>query len=253
MRNLLLRIRFNGSRYHGYQVQKNAVAVSQVFQKALHTVLGHETEMKGCSRTDTGVHANMFCISFHTDNPIAPESLVRGLNIELPPDIAVVSCEEVDDEFHARYSCTGKRYLDKVLNSEVKDPFLQDQAYLYKNCELDAPKLQRIAQGFLGTHDFSSFCNAGSKIEDFTRTIYEFKVWREGNMVYFSVTGDGFLYNMVRIMVGTLIAIGFGKLPEDSIPKILAAKNRLSAGPTAPACGLYLDEVFYSPIGGKEV
>ncbi|GAA6513768.1 tRNA pseudouridine(38-40) synthase TruA [Merdimmobilis hominis] len=244
MRNLLLTIRYKGTKYHGFQVQKNALAVATVFQDAVEAVFHQRLDIKGCSRTDTGVHANRFCVSLKTESTIPCDRLVKALNINLPWDVAVLACREVPLDFHARYNCKGKRYVYKILNSEIKDPFLEGLVHQHRY-PLDVQELNRAAQDFVGTHDFSSFCSAGSKIEDMTRTIYAASVRREGDLVLFTVEGDGFLYNMVRIMAGTLIDISKGLIPPDGIPAVIAARDRERAGFTAPACGLYLDEVFY--------
>ena len=249
MRNLLVKIAYNGTRYHGYQVQKNAVTVAGTFQAALHQVLGEQVELKGCSRTDAGVHANDFALSFHTSAAIPCAALVRALNVKLPPDIAVKSCEEVPADFHARYSSTGKRYVYRVRNSEIRSPFEQQQVLLYRY-PLQAEQLHETAQGFVGTFDYAAFCSAGSSVEDTVRTVYDFTVIRQGELVEFSVTGNGFLYNMVRIMVGTLLDTAAGKIPPgaDSIREIILSRNRSRAGATAPPQGLYLDKVFYEPF-----
>ena len=198
MRNLLLHIAYNGSRYHGYQVQQNAVSVAGTFQPVLEKILAEKVQLKGCSRTDTGVHANDFAVSFKTNCRIPCEGLVRALNNDLPPDMAALRCEEVDEEFHARYSCTGKRYIYKIRNSEIRSPFEQDQVWVYYKYPIDAEALNAAAQGFIGTYDYQAFCSPGGSVEDTVRTIYEFTVRRDGEMVEFSVTGSGFLYNMVQ-------------------------------------------------------
>lgn len=244
MRNLLLTIRYKGTAYHGFQVQNNALSVAEVFQDAVEAVFKKRLDIKGCSRTDTGVHANCFCISMQIESSIPCQNIVRALNVHLPMDIAVTNCRDVPLAFHARYSCTGKQYLYKILASDIKDPFLEGLAYQHRH-SIDAPQLHRAAQGFVGTYDFTAFCSTGSKIEDMTRTIYSASVVQEGNMIYFRVHGDGFLYNMVRIMVGTLLEVSKGTLQEDEILDIIKSKDRSRAGATAPACGLYLDQVFY--------
>ena len=254
MRNLLLHIAYNGSRYHGYQVQQNAVSVAGTFQPVLEKILAEKVQLKGCSRTDTGVHANDFAVSFKTNCRIPSEAQVRALNNHHPPDMPAQRCEEVDEEFHARYSCTGKRYIYKIRNSEIRSPFEQDQVWVYYKYPIDAEALNAAAQGFIGTYDYQAFCSPGGSVEDTVRTIYEFTVRRDGEMVEFSVTGSGFLYNMVRIMVGTLLAAGMGKIPctPEAIRAIVLSKNRARAGGRVPPCGLYLDKVYYEPIEGQQ-
>ncbi|MDD5952687.1 MAG: tRNA pseudouridine(38-40) synthase TruA [Oscillospiraceae bacterium] len=249
MRNLQLRLSYDGKHYHGWQVQENAVAVQEVFQDALKKVLGHCPDIKGCSRTDSGVHALDYCVSLKTEHTIPCERLVRALNHFLPPDIAVFSCREVPMDFHARYSCTGKEYIYKIWNHPVRDPF-GDGYLLHYWYPLDETLLNEAAHYYLGSHDFTSFCTLDSRGKgDLVRNVTRSAVTREGNMVIFTVAADGFLYNMVRIMVGTLLRVAQGKFAPEDIPKILEAKDRKASGPTAPPWGLYLNRVFY---GGEE-
>lgn len=245
MRNLLITIRYDGSAFHGWQVQNNAVTVQEVFQKAVAEILGSCPDIKGCSRTDSGVHANMFCLSMKTEHTIPCERFVSALNSHLPDTVAVLDVREVPLDFHARYNALGKRYIYKIHNSAVKDPFLHGRAHRYRR-KIDEKLMDKNAQDFVGAHDFTSFCTLDKREKgDFIRTVSECKVRREGDMIYFSVTADGFLYNMVRIMVGTLLYINEHPELSGTIPDMFEAMNRDSAGPTAPACGLYLDKVFY--------
>ncbi len=243
-RNLLLTLQFCGSRYHGFQVQKNAVTVCQVVQDAIEKVFGSRLDVKGCSRTDTGVHALMYCMSMRCWMGIPCDKLVYALNQHLPEDVVVTYCKEVPLEFHARYSAMGKEYIYKIHNSRIGDPFSPNLRYRY-GYPLDEAFLDKQAKAFIGTHDFSAFQSKGSDVEDTVRTIWDFSVTRQGDQVAFVVRGDGFLYNMVRIMVGTLVYIAMGKIAPGSIPVILASKDRAQAGKTMPACGLYLSKVFY--------
>lgn len=245
MRNLLVTIAFEGTRYHGFQVQKNALSVCEVFQNALESVVGSRCDVKGCSRTDSGVHARMYCISFKTTAGIRCDKLGLALNRFLPDDIAVLDAKEVPDDFHARYSCTGKQYVYKIYNSAVKDPFSPNLAYRY-GYPLDVEMLDAEARAFVGRHDFAAFRSIKSDVEDTVRTITEFTVTRKDKHVLFTVTGDGFLYNMVRIMAGTLIFIAEGKIARGGIPAIIESKDRKNAGKTMPARGLYLNKVYYN-------
>ncbi len=245
MRNLKITISYDGKDLHGWQIQKNAVTVQQRFQEAVCSVLQYTPDIKGCSRTDTGVHANMYVISMKTDHKITCERLKAALNRYLPLNIVVKDVCEVDDDFHARYSTKGKRYVYKILNTEVRNPFTEGYALHYRY-PIDEKMLNKAAQAYVGKHDFTSFCTLDKREKgDFTRTVESFSVYRDGDFVYMTVQADGFLYNMVRIMVGTLLKIQQGKLMPDSIPEIIEKMDRKAAGPTAPACGLYLDEVFY--------
>ena len=245
MRNLLLKICYDGKRYHGWQVQQNALAVQEVFQDALEQVLRERPDVKGCSRTDSGVHALSYCVSLKTEHTIPCDRLRGALNHFLPADIAVLTCREVPEDFHARYSCTGKEYIYKIWNRAVRDPFLDGYALHYWY-PLDEHRLQAAAEQFLGRHDFTSFCTLDGRDKgDLTRCVTKSEVARQGDLVTFTVAADGFLYNMVRIMTGTLLRVAQGKLTPEDIPAVIAAKNRKAAGPTAPACGLYLKNVFY--------
>lgn len=205
---------------------------------------GERPDVKGCSRTDAGVHANMFCVSFKTESDYTCEHIRRSLDAILPDDIAAVDCEEVSEDFHARYSCKGKRYIYKIWNAPYMSPFLQGLALHYPK-PIDEDFLDAVCTDFIGTYDFSAFSGAKNEQEDSTRTIFGCQVEREGDLVTFSVTGDGFLYNMVRIMVGTLLEINEGKIDPNEIPDIIESKDRTRAGRTAKPEGLYLDYVIY--------
>ncbi len=244
MRNLLVTLRFDGRAFCGWQVQKNAPTVMQAFQDALEAVLKHRPDVKGCSRTDSGVSAAMYCVSFCTDSRIPCERLVPALNVKLPPTIAATACREVPPDFHARYSCKGKRYCYRILNTPVRNPFYEGLA-LHIPYRLEVDFLHAQARQLVGTFDFAAFQNSGSSVADTVRTMFDTSVVRRGELIEFSVSGDGFLYNMVRIMAGTLLDIAQGSLVPDSIPAIIASHNRSRAGMTAPARGLMLMEVFY--------
>ncbi len=244
-RQLLFIIRYRGTRYHGFQVQRAGVlTIAQVMQDAIEAVFKQRLDIKGCSRTDTGVHANRFALTLRTQSSIPCDAAVRALNIKLPPDVAVLECHQVPDTFHPRYDCTGKRYLYRIWNSTIPNPFLTDLT-LQHPYPLDLARMNTAAKQFLGSHDFSAFCSAGSKVKDRVRCITDASVSADGALCTFSVTGSGFLYNMVRIMMGTLLEVSRGAIQPEQLPAILASKNRACAGPTAPARGLYLDEVFY--------
>ncbi|HBE15357.1 MAG TPA: tRNA pseudouridine(38-40) synthase TruA [Ruminococcaceae bacterium] len=245
MRNLLLTLSYCGKNLHGWQIQDNALTVQEVFQNALYQIIHERPDIKGCSRTDSGVHANMYCVSMKIAHPITEDHLMMAMNRYLPDDVAVTDVRIVPDDFHARYSCKGKEYVYKVWNSRVRNPFLQDLVLHYRY-EMDIDAMQREAQVFVGAHDFTSFCTLDKRGKgDFTRTVKYFNIKREGDLVTFTVAADGFLYNMVRIMVGTLLAMNNGRISFGTLPRIIEGENRKLAGPTAPSCGLYLNKVFY--------
>ncbi len=245
LKNLLLTISYDGRNFHGWQIQQNALTVQEVLQKALEKIVGSDYDIKGCSRTDSGVHANMYCVSLKTSHPIEPIRLKSALNRWLPLSVAVLDCKQVEDDFHARYSCKSKEYIYKIWNTEVRNPFLDGYALHYRY-KIDEKMLNEAAQAYVGKHDFTSFCTLDSREKgDMTRNVKAFSVTREGDLVTMKVEADGFLYNMVRIMVGTLLRVQQGKIPADGILEIIEKKDRKYAGPTAQACGLYLNRVNY--------
>lgn len=244
LRNILMTIQYDGSSYHGYQVQNNAITICQVFQDAVEDVLGKRWDVKGCSRTDTGVHALDYKISMLIDHPIPCERLIIALNRVLPDDIAVIDAREVPLDFHARYNSLGKRYIYKIHNSSIKNPFKPKQLYKYP-WKIDEQLLNREAKAFVGTHDFRAFCTGAENIPDTTRTVTRFDVTRNGDLVEMVVEGNGFLHNMVRIMVGTLLGVASGQIEEGAIEGIIKSKDRQRAGKTAPPHGLYLARVYY--------
>jgi tRNA pseudouridine38-40 synthase len=244
MRNLLLTLRFDGRDFSGGQVQKNAPTVMQTLQDAMQAVLGERGEVKGCSRTDSGVHAKNYYVSFLTETAIGCDHLPAAFNTRLPASVAVTACREVAPDFHARYSALGKRYIYRILNAPVRDPFWEGFAWHCRGT-LDARLMDAEAKAFLGPHDFSAFCASGCGTADKFRTITRAEVCREGDMLLFAVEGDGFLYHMVRIMAGTLVDVARGVIAPGATAGILEGGDRNRAGITAPACGLMLDDVFY--------
>lgn len=245
LRNLLITISYDGKNFHGWQIQHNAITVQEVFQNALEKIIGDKPDLKGCSRTDSGVHANMYCISIKTAHPIEPNRLKAALNRWLPKSVAVLDCREVPLDFHARYSCVSKEYIYKIWNSEVRNPFLDGYALHYRYI-IDENLLHRASQAYVGYHDFSSFCTLDRREKgDMRRNVKSFSVIRNGDLVTMKVEADGFLYNMVRIMVGTLLRVQQGKISPDGILDIIEKKDRSFSGPTAQACGLYLNRVIY--------
>lgn len=244
MRKLKITIQYDGSSYHGWQVQKNAVTVQEVFQDAVEKVFLKRLDVTGCSRTDSYVHANMYVLTLETDMNISNEGVIMALNSKLPNDIAVIDCEECESDFHPRYSCKSKEYIYKLYNGKRPNAFLPKYAYYYRR-SIDADYLNSQAQAYVGTFDYSGFCSAKSDVEDTVRSVKSFKVWREGDIVYFKVEADGFLYNMVRIIAGTLVFVGGGKINPNDMTDIINSKDRERAGITAPPQGLCLKEVYY--------
>lgn len=251
MKNILLTLSYDGKNYHGWQIQENAVTVQEVFQKALKKVTGEEPNIKGCSRTDSGVHANMYCVSLNTKSSIPTEKIPIVLNKYLPEDVAVQRAVEVPLGFHARYSCTGKEYIYKIWNGNIRNPFLNGYAFHYWY-RMDIDLLNEAASYFVGTHDFTSFCTKDNrKSRNMERTVKRFEVSKQDELVTLSVEADGFLYNMVRIMVGTLLQVASKRINPLDIKRIILAKDRSKAGPTAVPYGLYLNKVFYKGEKGE--
>ena len=245
MRNLKVMMAYRGTAYHGFQIQPNGITVQEVVQKCVSKVLNEPVIIHGCSRTDTGVHAKQFCFSVKTNSTIRNLNFVRGVNGELPKDISILSCEDAEPEFHARFSCKGKEYLYLLHCSESKDPFTTDLAYHYRR-PVHIERMKKAIPHLEGTHDFQSFCASGCSPEMQTvRTIYSIILEKSGDKLEIYVRGNGFLYNMVRIIVGTLIEVNEGKISVEQLDGIIQAKNRLLAGRTAPAHGLYLNQIFY--------
>lgn len=245
LRSYLLCISFDGTDFCGYQVQDNGRTVGGEMLAALKKVFGGVSNMSGCSRTDSGVHALNYFISFKVESDMLPETAVKALNAKLPHDIAVISCKFVADDFHARYSVVSKEYEYLIYNLPERSPFYGKYALHWKY-PIDATLLGRAALGFMGTHDFTSFMASGSKITDTVRTIYKAEVISSGDgFIRFDISADGFLYNMVRIIVGTLLEVQQGRLSPEDIERIIEAKDRGKAGFTAPPQGLYLKEVVY--------
>lgn len=245
MTNYKVVMSFRGTAYHGFQRQDGGLKTIQgEIENGFLRLLGERVQIDGCSRTDAGVHANEYVFSVRLESTINERGIVFGLNGVLPKDIAITSCSAVPDDFHARFCCKGKEYVYLIHNSEIRSPFYEDTVFR-SWYPIDEAKLDSACKGFLGKHDFKSFCSTDTDKSDTTRTIYDFRVTRSGDIVRFSVSGDGFLYNMVRIMVGTLLYVNDGKLAVDSIPRIIEMKDRTKAGKTVPPHGLYLNKVFY--------
>ena len=250
---ILLKISYVGSDYCGYQVQPNGISIQQRLNEAARELFGFDCDIVGCSRTDSGVHANMFCATVAKkgtntlETSVSVERIPLAFSAHLPKDICVFDAEWVSEDFHARYGVKEKEYLYRFYNRSVRDPFEEDRAcHVPKYLDDEAlARMQRAASLLVGTHDFASYMAQGSKVESTVRTIDRSEIFREGNVICYRVSADGFLYNMVRILAGTLLAVGQGKIDPEEIEKITAAKDRSLAGSTMPACGLYLNRVVY--------
>jgi len=250
MRNIALRLRYIGTRYHGWQEQKRDVTVAGVLQEAIRKICGHEVKVVGCGRTDAGVHAERYCANFFTTSRIPADRLPLALNSVLPPDIAVMAAVDAPPDFNAILSCEKKEYTYVIHNARVRDPFLADRAYFYP-VPLDEAVMKRAAAHFVGTHDFRGVRSVGTETKTTVRTVYWYEVEREGDKIYLRVCADGFLYNMARAMAGTLIYASEGKIAPEDIPALLEKGDRRAFGPTVPACGLYLTRVWYPGVVGE--
>ncbi len=244
MKRIRLIVAYDGTNYSGWQIQKNSNTIEAELNKALSTLTGETIEVDGASRTDAGVHADGNVAVFDTNSPIPAEKFAKALNGRLPDDIVVVKSEEVDGEWHPRFAESTKTYEYRILNRDMPDPLKRNYtAHIYG--ELDVRKMQEGASYLVGEHDFASFCSAGSQVKTTVREIYSVDVKRHGDEIKITVSGAGFLYNMVRIIVGTLVDVGFGKIEPSEVQKILEAEDRSVAGQTAPAQGLKLVEIKY--------
>jgi len=244
MRYLKLTLSYDGTNYNGFQRQKNAVGIQQIVEEALSHLLGENIRLVASGRTDTGVHAWGQVISFTTKSTVPIGHIPRAIKHLLPGDIVVWKAEEVPENFNARYSAVEKTYQYRIMVTDVQDPFKRNYAWEIKK-QPDVEKMQKAANYLLGTHDFSAFRNKGSKPISPERTISKAQWEMAEKELVFTITGDGFLYRMVRNIVGALVKVGEGKITPDEFQKILLAKDRQQAGMAAPACGLYLMQVRY--------
>lgn len=249
MKKFAMRITYDGSRYHGWQRQKNAVTVQQRIEEALAETLGAPTQVTGCSRTDAGVHARNFVFHFVSDTRIPAEKLPYALNYRLGTDISALAAQVVPDDFHARFSARGKRYTYQIWNAKIQDPFLVRYSW-HLPYSLDVAAMQQAAPHFLGTHDFAGFMAAGGDQKTTVRTVRRCEVSQDSARpaaVRITVEADAFLYNMVRIITGTLTDVGLGRLPAAEIPAVIQSADRTRGGMTAPPQGLFLEDVYYEP------
>lgn len=238
-------ISYDGSGFYGYQVQPNKRTVQSELEAVLAKMhKGKHVKVYGSGRTDAGVHAMGQVIHFDSPLSIPEEKWPVALNSLLPDDMAIKSVKQVSPSFHARFDAQGKEYRYFLHLSATRDPFKRNFAYQYP-FNIDIRRMQEASVYLLGTHDFTSFCSAKTEIEDKIRTIHELEITAEDELVTFRFVGTGFLYNMVRILVGTLLMVGTGELNPADVESILAKKDRRCAGKTAPAQGLYLWKVFY--------
>ena len=256
VKRVKLVVAYDGTNYCGWQVQPNGITIEEVLNKKLSKLTGENIVIIGASRTDSGVHAMGNVAVFDTESPIPPERFSYALNQKLPDDIVIVKSEEVPSNWHPRYQDhIVKTYEYHILNTEVPDPTKRHNTY-FVSYKLDVAKMREAAEYLLGEHDFASFCNIRTNVEDTVRTIYELEVWESecayarnghaaGRELTIRIKGNGFLYNMVRLMAGTLLEVGRGKQEPQWVKEILASKERVTPGPKLPAKGLTLIQIEY--------
>ena len=244
MRNIALQLMYNGTAYHGWQVQKTEVTVAETLEKALATICCHPVKVTGCGRTDAGVHAEHYIANFRTASTIPADRIPLAVNTRLPEDIVVCRAFDVAEDFNAIGSCLRKEYTYRIFNSRIRNPFYVNRAYFYPK-RLDEAVMDRAARAFEGTHDFRAVRSVGTETKTTVRTIYYCYVTRSEDLLELKVCANGFLYNMVRAITGTVLYAAEGKLTPEDIPVILRSGNRTLAGPTVPPGGLYLTKLWY--------
>lgn len=244
IKNIKLAIEYDGTSFCGWQRQPNARTIQGTVEECIAKITQEEVGVIGCSRTDSGVHARKFICNFTTISKIPNEKFSYAINRMLPPEIIVLESKEVPLDFHARFSCKGKRYIYSILNRTWASPIRRDFTYHVKD-RLDIDKMNEAAKYLIGKHDFESFRNLGSSVQSTVRTITQLDVIKDDEAIEVRVAGDGFLYNMVRIISGTLLEVGLNKRQPEDMKIILESRDRKKAGRSLPAKGLCLDEVFY--------
>lgn len=244
MKRIKLTVAYDGTNYCGWQIQKNGITVEEVLNRTLTKFFKVEIAVIGASRTDSGVHALGNVAVFDAEVTMPPDKISYAINNLLPEDIRIRKSEEVEADFHPRYCDTRKTYEYKIYNNQFPNPIERLYSH-FVYYPLDVEKMQRAADYLVGEHDFKSFCTPKPDVENTVRTIYSIRVTRVEHMVTIRINGNGFLYNMVRIIVGSLMKVGMGMIPPEEIKNILEAKDRTKAGHKAPACGLTLVEIEY--------
>ncbi len=249
MRNIALRLSYDGSRYHGWQVQKEDLSLAGTLEEALEKICKHPVRVTGCGRTDAGVHAERYCANFKTEATIPADRLPLALNALLPYDMAVTAAVEAPEGFNAILSCIQKEYTYKIHNSRIRNPFLTHRACFFPS-QLDYERMAEAAGQFVGTHDFRAVRSVGTETKTTVRTVYWCEMGREDALLTMRICANGFLYNMVRAIMGTVVYAGLGKIAPGEIHALLAAGDRRLTGPTMPPQGLYLSRLWYEGAVG---
>ncbi len=244
MRNLKLILQYDGTRYHGFQIQPTVTTIAGELNRVLTNLTKSPVTVQGCSRTDAGVHAYRYCCNFLTEFPIPAERLPIVLNNMLPDDIRAISCCEVDEDFNARFDTISKTYRYVINTNPNPTVYTRNYEWQYGK-SLDVAAMKKAAEYIVGEHDFKSFMTSGTEVASTVREVFSLDVCQSDDIIEIFITADGYLYNMVRIITGTLVSVGEGKIFPQSLPQIIDAKNREKAGPTAPPQGLYLYQIRY--------
>lgn len=245
MRNLKMTIQYDGSRYRGWQKQKDVdLTIQSKIENVLSKMTGEDIQVIGCGRTDTGVHAENYIANFHTNYDAAIEDMLDYLYEYLPEDIVVKAMKDTSERFHARYNVKAKTYVYSINNNKYRDVFNRKYTYHVAE-ELDLSEMKSAAEALIGTHDFQSFTSLKPETKSTIRTINYINIINESNMIEIEINGNGFLINMVRIITGTLLEVGKGNLKASELERILKEKKRSEAGPTAAAKGLRLKDIQY--------
>ena len=250
MRNIALRLAYDGTHYHGWQTQAREATVQETLERAVEKTVQHPVHVTGCGRTDAGVHALSYCANFRTESSIPIDRVPLALNSRLPADIAVQDAVGAPEDFNAIGSCIQKEYIYRIHNSRIRDPFLDCRACFWP-APLDADIMDAAAAAFVGTHDFAAVRSVGTETRTTVRTVKWCRAERQGDIITVAVCADGFLYNMVRAIVGTLVYASDGKLAPADIPALLEKGDRRLTGPTMPPQGLYMHRLWYEGAVGK--
>ena len=244
MKNVKLTIEYDGTNYHGWQYQSNVNSIQEEIEKALTKITGEYINIFGSGRTDAGVHAVGQVANFYTTCQLPVERFKYALNMRLPRDITIVDSEEVNLDFHSRFSAKKKKYKYIIYNNEIPSVINRNYSYHIIN-KLNIDEMKEASEFLIGTHDFKSFMTKGTVVKDTIRTIYSIDIIKQDKFIEIIIVGSSFLRSMIRIIVGTLILIGNGKLEKQALPNIILGKKRCLSGPTVPPQGLYLEKVYY--------
>jgi len=250
MKNIALRIMFDGTNYHGWQVQKSDSTVAGTLESVLSRICEHPVKIHGCGRTDAGVHAEKYCANFKTSSSIPADRIPLAVNSLLPDDISVQDAIQVSEDFDSNLSCVKKEYTYRIINSCIRDPFYAKRAYFYPQT-LDIDLMSKAAKHFVGERDFAAVRSVGTETKTTVRTVFWYEIEKKETLVELRACANGFLYNMARAMVGTLLYVSEGKIAPEDLPHLLEKKDRRLTGPTVPPDGLYMTRIWYDGQVGE--